>query len=170
MSGIGHLAAGFAGKAAAPKLPLWVILIASEINEILYFLFTAIGIEKQAIFSMDIIQGIQYITTAPNPWSHGLLMSVIWSLLAALICFVCYRDFKSSTVIGLVTFSHWILDFLMHSNLSLTFDGSPQVGIGLENSGPGFIFITILDICMLTGGIFIYLAYKKHVRQIKQGA
>ena len=39
---------------------------------------------------------------------------------------------------GLMVLSHWLLDFLMHSNLPLFLDGSPLVGLGLENSGTGF--------------------------------
>ena len=48
------------------------------------------------------------------------------------------------------------MDFLMHSNLPLFFDGSPLVGIGLENSGPGFIFITIFDLTILAAGMIVY--------------
>jgi len=44
----------------------------------------------------------------------------------------------------------------MHSNLPLFFDGSPLVGLGLENSGPGFLFITIFDLVILAAGIVIY--------------
>ncbi|HKZ17713.1 MAG TPA: hypothetical protein VJ161_09665 [Geobacteraceae bacterium] len=54
MSGIGHLAAGFAVKPAAPKIPLWVFLLAGETNDLLYFLFSTAGIEsKTAIGAMD---------------------------------------------------------------------------------------------------------------------
>ncbi len=161
MSGIGHLAAGFAAKPVTPKVSLWVLLIAAETNDLLYFLFTSIGLEQKVSSTMDFNQGVTYLTSSINPWSHGLFMSAIWSVVAAAIALFFYRDRRSAGIIGLVVFSHWLLDFLMHSNLPLLFDGSPLVGLGLENSGPGFIFMTVLDLCLLAGGIAIYVIARK---------
>ena len=161
MSGIGHLAAGFTAKPADPKIPLWVFLIASEINDILYFLFSTTGIEQKTVMTMDFSQGIKYLTPAVNPWSHGWFMSVIWSLIAAMVGFLVYKDRRSSLLLGFVVFSHWLLDFMMHSNLPLFFNGSPLVGLGLENSGPGLLFMTIFDLVILTGGVIVYFRAKK---------
>ena len=169
MSGLGHLAPGLAAKSVTPGTPLWVLLIAGETNDLLYFLFSSAGIEpKAAIAVMDFNQGVKYLTPASNPWSHGLFMSVIWAIMAAAIAFLFYRDRRTSIVIGLVVFSHWILDFLMHSNLPLFFNGSPQIGLGLENSGGGFLFMTILDLLLLTAGIVIYFQTRKRTIQKKE--
>lgn len=164
MSAIGHFAAGFAAKPGAPKIPLAVLVIAGETNDILYFLFSKAGIEQSAPFTMDFTQGVRYLGAATNPWSHGLLMSIVWSLADALIALLIFRDRRSAGILGLVVISHWGLDFLMHSNLPLLFDDSRLVGLGLENSGPGMIFMTILDIVLLGGGIAIYLVNRKRAR------
>jgi membrane-bound metal-dependent hydrolase YbcI (DUF457 family) len=169
MSGIGHLAPAFAAKPAAPKAPLWVLLIAGETNDILYFLFSSVGIEQKAVITvMDFNQGVKYLTPGSNPWSHGLFMSAIWAMTAAAIAFLFYRDRRTSGVIGLVVFSHWLLDFLMHSNLPLFFDGSPQIGLGLENSGIGFLFMTVLDLVLLAAGITVYFIARKRTLQKKK--
>jgi membrane-bound metal-dependent hydrolase YbcI (DUF457 family) len=169
MSGIGHLAPAFAAKSTAPKAPLWVLLIAGETNDILYFLFSSAGLEPKAVITvMDFNQGVKYLTPVSNPWSHGFFMSMIWAMTAAAIAFLCYRDRQTSGVVGLVVFSHWILDFLMHSNLPLFFDGSPQVGLGLENSGTGFLFMTVLDLVLLAAGIAIYFIARKRTTQEKE--
>lgn len=160
MSGIGHLAAGLAAKPVAPQAPLLVLLVASEANDLLYFLFTAAGLEHPVASTMDFHQGVRYLTPGSNPWSHGLFMSVVWSLAAAALAWLCFRNRRTAGVIGLVVFSHWVLDFLMHSNLPLFFAGSPLLGLGLENSGPGFIFITLLDLLLFSAGIAIYLVYR----------
>lgn len=156
MSGIGHLAAGFAAKPSTPKVPLLILLALSETNEILYFLFSTVGLEKPARITMNFTEGIRYLDAYVNPWSHGLLMSVVWSLLAAAIAFLFYRDRRTAVILGGVAFSHWLLDFLMHSNLPLFFEGSPLLGLGLENTGPGFIFMTVLDLVLIGGAIAIY--------------
>jgi hypothetical protein len=90
-------------------------------------------------------------------------MSVIWAMIATVAVFLFYRDHRTSAVVGLVVFSHWILDFLMHSNLPLLFDGSPQVGLGLENSGSGFLFMTVLDLLLLALGIAMYFRARKRI-------
>ena len=167
MSGIGHFAAGLAAKPIAPQVPLWVFLVAGEANDLLYFLFTATGVERPVASTMDFQQGVRYLTAGTNPWSHGLFMSLVWSLAAATLAWLFFRDRRTAGLIGLVVFSHWGLDFLMHANLPLFFDGSPLVGLGLENSGPGFIFITILDVMLLAAGVAIYLANSQTFRVFK---
>jgi len=163
MSGIGHLAAGFAAKPAAPQASLWVLLAASEANELLYFFFTAVGIEQKADITMSFTEGVRHLSSGSNPWSHGFFMSIVWSVAAAAIAYLFYRQRRTAGVIGLVVFSHWVLDFLMHSNLPLFFGESPLVGIGLENSGPGFIFMTALDLVLLTSAMAIYFITRKRI-------
>lgn len=163
MSGIGHLAAGFAASPAAPQIPLWVLLAASEANDILYVAFSTAGIEPKSAFTLTLTEGIKYLTPGSNPWSHGLFMSVIWSFAAAGIAYLFLRNLKTSSVIGLVVFSHWLFDFLMHSNLPLFFGSSPLVGLGLENTGAGFIFMTVFDLILLFGGSAIYLVNRKRI-------
>jgi len=156
MSGIGHFALGFAAKPVAPEVPLWVLLAASETNDILYFLFTSTGIESNVETTMSFSEGITYLAPVSTPWSHGLFMSIVWSLVAAGIAWLVTRNKRTAGVLGLVVFSHWVLDFLMHSNLLLFFDGSPLLGLGLENSGPGLLFMTVLDLALLGSGIVVY--------------
>lgn len=169
MSGIGHLAPGFAAKSVTPQVPIWVLLLAGETNDILYFLFSSVGIEQKAVITvMDFNQGVKYLASGSNPWSHGLFMSVIWAMIAAVIAFLFYQDRRTSGMIGLVVFSHWLLDFLMHSNLPLFFNGSPLVGLGLENSGSGFLFITVLDLVLLAAGVTVYFKARKQTTQKKE--
>jgi len=157
MSGMGHLAIGFAAKPSTPEVPLWFLLAASETNDLLYFIFSSVGLESKVVFTMDIVHGVSYVTQSINPWSHGFFMSMIWSSLAALLAYLFYRNHQTARLVGLVVFSHWILDFLMHSNLPLFFDSTPLLGLGLENSGAGFIFMTLLDLSLLAVGSSMYI-------------
>ncbi len=157
MSGIGHLAAGFAAKPSTPEVPLWLLLAAGETNDLLYFVFSSVGLESKAVFTMDFVRGVSYVRQAVNPWSHGLFMSIIWSALAALLVYIFYRNHRTAGIVALVVFSHWILDFMMHSNLPFFFYDTPLLGLGLENSGAGFIFMTLLDLSLLGIGSMIYI-------------
>jgi hypothetical protein len=65
-----------------------------------------LGVEKMAVSQIDFQNGIQTITPGSVPWSHGLLMSIVWSLLFTAIAYLVFKNWKSSGMIGLVTFSH----------------------------------------------------------------
>ncbi len=88
-------------------------------------------------------------------------MSLVWSILAGVLAYSYFRDRRTGFILGLVVFSHWSLDFIMHSNLPLFFGGSPLLGIGLENTGTGFLFMTVFDLVLLAGGVVLYFRSKR---------
>ena len=158
----GHFGIGLAAKPAAPKAPLWVLLVATEVPDLLFFAFQAAGIESAAVSTTDFSQGMEILIPGSVPWSHGLFMCVVWSVVAAAIGYLFYRDRRTSVVIGLMVFSHWVLDFIVHvPDLSLLFDGSPLVGLGLWGSGPGLIISGILEVGPFAGGLAMYLVSRK---------
>ena len=164
----GHFGIGLALKPAAPKAPLWVLLVASEALDLLSFVFLAIGVEDMGVSQIDFSWGIKLVVPGSIPWSHGLFMSVVWSALAAAIAYFVYRDRRTSSMIGLVVFSHWVLDFIVHApDLPLLFKDSPKVGLGLWASGPGLIVSAILELVLLAGGIAIYLVSRKRGRLLE---
>jgi hypothetical protein len=142
----GHFAVALAAKPAVSRVPLWLLLLATEVLDLLAFAFFAIGIERPA----------------PNPmlaWSHGLFMSVIWSIVSAGVIFLVLRNTRASMVFGLLVFSHWVLDFVSHSrDLPIFFNGSPSVGLGLESSLPVGI---LTEFSMFAAGLTIYLVGRR---------
>ena len=76
---------------------------------------------------------------------------------AAAIAFLIYRERRTAGIIGLVVFSHWVLDFIVHPpDLPLFLDDSPMVGLGLWTTRPGLVIAFILEFALLAGGIAIY--------------
>jgi membrane-bound metal-dependent hydrolase YbcI (DUF457 family) len=95
-------------------------------------------------------------------------MSFVWSVVVAAIAYLIYRDRCTSGVLGLVVFSHWVLDFIVHSpDLPLLFDSSQKVGQGLWTSGPGLISSIVLELVLLAGGIAIYMVTRKRKPELK---
>ena len=164
--GPGHFGIGFAAKSVAPKAPLWVLLSASEIYDLLFFILWAVGIEKKGIDTTDFTQGLQIVKPGYIPWSHGLFMCLIWAFAAAVIAFLFYRDRRTSIAIGLIVFSHWALDFIVHPGLPIWFNSLPLVGLSLWTSGPGYMIAIVLEFMLLIAGIVIYvLARKRKLNQ-----
>jgi hypothetical protein len=103
-----------------------------------------------------------------HPYSHSLIMAVIWSVIAALVYkAVCRHPFDSAQgrfshysksaplIIGLAVFSHWILDLIAHPHDLAIYDNTWKVGFGLWNyRDPEFA----LEIALLASGIVLYLA------------
>jgi hypothetical protein len=155
MAGFGHFAVGFAVKPLAPKVPLGVLLVATEVLDILWAVFYFTGVDRGAPLA------------GASPMSHGLFMSVIWSVIAALLVALIYRDRRSGVIAGLLVFSHWVVDLVTHPmgaifggnplppDLPLFFSGSPLVGFGLYNHS--FAIAIATDLGMLILGIAIYV-------------
>ena len=169
----GHCAMGLTAKRLAPEVPLVVLLFAAEILDVFAVAFGWAAIEGG---------------TSGIPWSHGLFMSVVWSAVAGLgVGYVC-RSSRAGVVVGLVVFSHWVLDLISHPipfdsfswhrwqwsyghplapDLPLLFAGSPKVGLGLYNRISA-LEATVLEAVMLLVGSVAYVRYalnKKAVRQ-----
>jgi hypothetical protein len=158
----GHFAIGLAAKPSAPTVPLWVFLLASWLLDLLSFLFQTLGFEDFGATEISFEQGIQVVVPASVPWSHGLLISIVWSVIFGIVIFLIYRDQRSSVILGLVVFSHWILDFIVHlPDLPLLFRGSPNFGLGLWGSGTGLIASLILELSLFASGLVIYLTWRK---------
>jgi hypothetical protein len=105
------------------------------------------------------------------PWSHGLFMSLVWSALAIGISYLASKNRRASLVIGLVVFSHWILDLIVHApDLPLFFQGSPLLGLGLWTTGPGLVASILLEIILLGGGFWIYWIARKKPKTQKQSS
>ena len=170
MGPIGHCAVGLAAKPVAPKVPLGVLLLATVILDGLAIAFSFAGIE-------GVKTGI--------PWSHGLFMSVIWSVVAAILTSRIYRGRRAGAVVGLLVFSHWVLDFVSHpvpfssfswrlwqwsygrplpSDLPLLFGSSAKVGLGLYNT------ISAVEATALEFGMFILggAVYAVHVAKKRE--
>ncbi len=171
MGPIGHFSVGLAAKTAVPKVPLGVLLLATWVLDVLAIAFGFAGIEKGG--------------TAGLPWSHGLFMSIIWSVIAALLAARIYRDNRAGEVVGLLVFSHWVLDFVSHpipfssfswrswqwsyghalpSDLPLLFGSSPKVGLGLYNSISA-VEATALEFGMFILGAAVYAIYVSRRRK-----
>ncbi len=164
MGPLGHFSVGLAAKPAAPKVPLGVLLLATWILDVLAIAFGFASIEGGQI---------------GNPWSHGLFMSVVWSGVFGLLATRIYRDYRAAVVVGLLVFSHWVLDFISHpipfssfswrswqwsyghplpSDLPLLFGDSPRVGLGLYNS-IGAVEATVLEFGMFVVGAAVYAGF-----------
>ena len=167
MGPIGHFAIGLAAKPVAPRISIWLLLAATETLDLLCFGFVTLGVEVLGTSQADLAQGIKIISPALILWSHGLLMSLVWSVIAAVITYLVYHDRRTSAILGGLVLSHWVLDFVVHlPDLPLLFGSSPKVGLGLWSTGPGLVISAILEIFLGAVGFAIYWRARQSGRSL----
>ena len=164
MAALTHLAVGLAAKPAAPKIPLAVLILSAYTIDLVWGVFYFLGIEHMPEAGVETV----------SYWSHSLFMSVVWSLLTGAIVWLVSRNVRTSLFIGLLVFSHWIIDFISHPmtaafpndiGLPLLFvEGSPLVGLGLWRTQFG---VDVGEYGSLALGMVIYLGTFIYLRKQK---
>ncbi|MEO7978282.1 hypothetical protein [Flavobacterium sp.] len=154
---IGHFGLSFAAKKAAPKVSLATLFIATQFVDILWPFLVMLNIEKVKITpgytKMNVFEFIHY------PYTHSLLMGVVWGILTALLYFFFKKDTRGAIVIGLCVLSHWFLDLAVHTtDLPITPFGDSKVGLGLWNHVAATM---IIETVIFLIGLFIYTAVTK---------
>ena len=163
MAGIAHLGVGLAAKPLAPKVPLAVLIVGAYAIDIIWGIFFFAGLEGLPEPGLE----------ATNYWSHGLFMALIWSLLAVFLTRLVSGSLRTGLIIGLLVFSHWLLDFISHpmtavfpddTGLPLFFAGSPLVGLGLWRTQLG---LALGEYGTLILGLLIYILTLAQLRRQK---
>ena len=148
---IGHNAVGFASKKLAPRTSLGWLMAAPMFLDILWPLFLVMGIER-----VRIRRGITALTPLDfthYPWSHSLVMAVVWSIVFALVYGIVTKYWRGSIVLAFGVFSHWVFDFITHRADLPLYPGGPKVGLGLWNHPIGSL---ALEAALFAIGLLIY--------------
>ena len=167
---VGHYSIAFACRTERNKIPLWVLFVAVQFLDYIWATLVLLGIEKLRV-TKGFTAG-SMLDSYFHPYSHSLIMAVVWSVIAALVYRrVCgrygRRDSGSAPlIIGLAVFSHWILDLIAHPRDLAIYDNTWKVGFGLWNyRNPEFA----LEIALLAAGIALYLT-RNAMPAIRTGA
>ena len=148
---VGHLAVALGAKTVEPRPPLAAYVAAAFGLDLLWPLFLLAGIE-----TVRIAPGATAFTPldfVSYPWSHSLLMAVVWAGLAALVTANILRAGRAAVAVGLVVLSHWMLDWITHAPDLPLWPGGPKSGAGLWNSIPATITVEGL---LFAGAIWFY--------------
>ncbi len=150
---IGHFAVAFATRSRARKLSLGTLFMSAQFVDLLWPLFLLLGIEHVRIDPGN--TALTPLDFYDYPVTHSLVGCLLWSVILGVLYFAFRRDRNNAIIVGLVVFSHWILDLLVHRpDLPLAFGGGPYFGFGLWNYPAATI---LLELVMYGGGIFLYV-------------
>lgn len=160
MPAIAHIGVGFAAKRITPSIPVIYLIIAAEFIEIVFFVLVAAGIESMP----------QPDKSPFSPYSHGVFMGIIWSLVAAWLTFLLSKNRKVSIVIGILVLSHTFLDIIASPKLAF-YPTDTQMPVFFNDSfsiGLGFFkyktIALISEFGFLIVGLFIYFFTVRKVK------
>ena len=130
---VGHYGVSFAAASTRVLLPLWVWFLAVQWLDVVFMTLTLVGVEKVRItegFTESNDLDLYYM-----PFSHGLVGALAMSLIFAVIVAVMFQSGRRPlgfALVALASFSHWLLDLVMHTpDLPIYGDDSTKVGLGL---------------------------------------
>lgn len=150
---IGHFAVGFASKRFAPRSSFAVLLAAPLLSDMLWPVFLLLGWEHVRIDPGD--TRFTPLDLYDYPWSHSLLMCIVWATAFALVYQLITRYRIGAVVIWFGVVSHWLLDWISHRpDMPLYPGGGPRLGLGLWNSIPATMAV---EISMLVLGVWLYM-------------
>jgi membrane-bound metal-dependent hydrolase YbcI (DUF457 family) len=128
----GHF--GFAAivKGNEPETPLWILMLATVWLDVIFVPLYLAKIETiQPVDGMHAGYGAGVIHA---DYTHSLVGAIVLSALLGVVAWRLWTK-RSGIVVGLVSFSHWLLDLVVHrSDLALLPGNAgdlPRLGFGL---------------------------------------
>jgi hypothetical protein len=131
----GHVGAGLAIAGSEPRINAgWLVFAALWLDVVLWILVLA-GVET-------VVLPVTSGSPQPSflfPYSHGLLASLAWSVLAAAAVGWAAQAMpaRAALLMAAAVISHWLLDVVVHRpELPLAGPGSMPLGLGLYDRLP----------------------------------
>ncbi|MEQ9103424.1 MAG: hypothetical protein RIE53_01865 [Rhodothermales bacterium] len=136
---VGHLAAALGAKTVAREAPLPLLIGASFGIDILWPVLLLVGAETVVVDPGN--TAFTALDFAWYPWSHSLLMVVVWGVLLAGVVRMAGGSRRVASVSALVLVSHWVLDWITHGPDLPLWPGGVETGLGLWHSVPGTLAV-----------------------------
>ena len=150
----GHF--GFAAlvKSRERRVPLWALMLATVWLDVVFVPLFLAG--KETMESVPGTRGGYGGNIIHADYTHSLLGAVVLSAVFGMIASVPWGR-RNGIVLGLVSFSHWLLDLVVHRGdmpiLPGNIGGLPKLGFGLWQITPAAITSELL---LLLAGAWFY--------------
>lgn len=149
---IGHFAVGLAAKRLAPSVSLGWLILAPLFLDALWPIFLLAGVETVRIDPGNTV--VTPLDLHDYPYSHSLLMAMVWSVLLGGLFFMLRRKRNAAWLLAACVFSHFVFDWITHRADMPLYPGSASyIGLGLWNSLPGTL---VTEGLMFAAAVAIY--------------
>lgn len=150
----GHIGVAAGAKRWAPQVPLWALLVATFLIDIIFGILWLFGVEDTS--PLPGTDGGYGEMAFQIDWSHSMFGTMLLCLVVLILCSRVWGG-KGAFVLSSVVFSHWFLDLIVHrldmpimpGNAGMT----PHVGIGMWDFP---VFTMILEALIVAGGAWVW--------------
>ena len=150
---LGHYAVALGAKRAAPSVSLGTLFAAAAFLDLVWPVLVLGGVERVAIAPGS--TAFTPLDFQSYPFSHSLLMSLVWALVFGGAYLLRKRALRSAVIVGVLVVSHWVLDAIAHRpDLPLIPGGSERIGFGLWDSVTGTLAV---ELALFAVGLAMYL-------------
>lgn len=150
----GHFGLAVGVKKYAPRLPLWSFLIATFWLDVLFMVLSLLGVESFA--AMNPNQPVYGEVVIHAFYTHSLVGAIAISAITGWLASLQWKG-EAGIAIGVVIFSHWFLDLLVHRPdlpiLPGNLGGLPLLGLGLWDRP---LWSAGIELVLALGGSYLY--------------
>jgi hypothetical protein len=148
---IGHFALALAAKPVSPRTSLGTLFAAAQLADLVWPILLLLGLEQVRVDPGN--TAFTPLDFVSYPWTHSLLMALVWAAAFALAYLGRTKLARGAWVVGVLVFSHWVLDFITHrADLPLA-PGAAKVGLGLWSSVPATVLV---EGALFAAGVLVY--------------
>jgi len=105
----GHFGLAAAVKAKEPQIPLWTLMLSTQLLDVVFVPLFLTGVE-----TMDPVAGEGYGEQLIHAdYTHSLVGALLIAIVAGFFTMRAWGK-RSGLIIAAVVYSHWILDLLVH--------------------------------------------------------
>jgi hypothetical protein len=163
----GHFGFAAGVKAAAPQTPLWALMLGTVWLDIMFVPLLLMGIETlEPVAGTNGGYGANVIHA---DYTHSLVGAAALSAVYG-AAFVFRWGLRSGVVLGLVSFSHWVLDLVVHRADMPLLPGDighfPRFGFGLWQVPQASIAVEAL---LVVAGAWLYARAARSVTKAAAG-
>jgi len=147
----GHYSAAFLAKAAEPRVPLWVLVLAAQAIDAVGAVLLLLGVEHPRIEPGLPANPLDIYNT---PYTHSLVGTLVWSTLAFVIVRQWLGSRRAGLATGAVVLSHWWLDLLVHQPDLTLWGAPPELGLSLGSHPAASLAV---ELALLVGSALLYV-------------
>ncbi|MBS9770616.1 MAG: hypothetical protein J7F05_09080 [Trichodesmium erythraeum GBRTRLIN201] len=125
----GHFSTALVAHQKFPKGTLLYFLIASQLQDLLWFTFHYLGLEPTG--PSDVFNATLRDMTVDMLYSHDLIPQLIWVFIIFLIGKILFKNTKVGLVGAALVVGHFVLDFFSGHPHHIFGEETHQVGLGL---------------------------------------
>jgi LexA-binding, inner membrane-associated putative hydrolase len=150
---LGHFGVALAAKRVSKRTSLGTLIFAAQWADLLWPIMLLTGAAQVRVVPGHMAANpLEFVRF---PYSHSLVMLVVWGAVLGAIYYAVRRDARGAWVLGALVVSHWFIDLIVHGPDLPLWPGSPmRLGLGLWNSVPGTL---IAEFGLLIAGTWVYL-------------